>query len=313
MSNLDQEKLRITQFQHLYDESSFKQTNTIIESMSSDEDLPEENHYSLKGSTKLVGQLYPVLKSKDGEILDGFHRSEANGSWRSETLENIDSEEKKLAARLIANFHRRKVPREEKAEWINNLAALYKEQGLRVESESNGSPGQGSNEIVNRICEVTGISKRTVHSYLSDDFKQMNYSRSVEQHRAEAPASEVIKNIISQRAWQNSGYADRLLERYQKELLESPIFRARVLSMLPGNHNTGSGIQIQDEQLPPDVYRGKDGFLHKRDKSKSKASENKIVIDPDAYYKVFIEECPDCICSKCPHGDTCIERVRAGE
>ena len=74
----------------------------------SSEDLPEEeSRYSLKGSTSLVGQLYPILRAKDGEILDGIHRSEADRSWRSEVLENIDSEEKKLVARLIANFHRR--------------------------------------------------------------------------------------------------------------------------------------------------------------------------------------------------------------
>lgn len=288
-----------------------------------DPQLPEENGYSLKASTKLVGCLYPILKSKDGEILDGFHRSEADDSWRSETLKNIDSEEKKLAARLIANFHRRRVPRIEKAKWINDLAALYKEQGLRVESESNGSPGQGSNEIVDRICEITGISRRTVHSYVSDKFKQMNYSRSVEQHKIQAPASEVIKNILSNRCWQNNGYPERLLQRYQEELIQSPIFRARVLSMLPKRHN-GSGATIVDsnsgsaigssEQLPQDVYRGKDGFLHRLDdKRKSKTSENKFVIDPDAYYKIFIQECPNCICSQCPHADTCIERVRADE
>ncbi len=51
--------------------------NTIIEIMSSEDLSEEENGYSLKGSTKLVGQLYPVLMAKDGEILDGIHRSEA--------------------------------------------------------------------------------------------------------------------------------------------------------------------------------------------------------------------------------------------
>jgi hypothetical protein len=104
------------------------------------------------------------------------------------------------------------------------------------------------------------------------------------------------------------------LQRYQDELLQSPIFRARVFAMLPKNCNSGLGIQVHDGQLPPDCYLGEDGFFHKRsEKSKSKASENKIVIDPDAYYKVFIEECPNCICSTCPHADMCIERVRAGE
>lgn len=276
---------------------------------SHEEDLPEENSYSLKGSTKLVGQLYPVLKAKDGEILDGFHRSESDGSWRSETLENIDSEEKKLAARLISNFHRRQVPWEEKAEWINSLAELYQEQGLKVNPHGSHKP----NEIADKIAEVTGVHVQTVRRYLSQDFKNEAQGSGT----LGKPLVSAEQAILSRIGSQQKDYGRRLIERFKKEhiteLLQSPIFRARVLSMLPGNRNSGSGAQAQDEQLPPGVYRGKDGFLHKRDKSKPKASENKCVIDPDAYYKVFIEECPDCVCSTCPHAEDCIERVRADE
>ena len=60
----------------------------------------EENSYDLKGSTALIGQLYPILKSKDGKILDGFHRSGVDSSWKVEVLENISSEEKKLGRPL---------------------------------------------------------------------------------------------------------------------------------------------------------------------------------------------------------------------
>jgi hypothetical protein len=306
----------------------------------SSEDLPEEeNGYSLKGSTKLVGQLYPVLKAKDGEILDGLHRSGADGSWRSEVLENIDSHEKKLAARLIANFHRRKVSREEKAEWINELAQLYREQGLRVQGEKDGSPGQGSNEIADRICLVTGISRRTVCFYLEDHFKQMNYSRDVDQHRAEAPASDVIKNIVSVRCSQNNGYADRLLERYQDELLESPAFRARVLAMLPSPNGSGAGVLNQIEQLPPGVERDKNGFLvYKRKHGKKfvmkrqekaalkgklpkgyglpKKDKKLDSINPDeaaGYFELFRESFPDCQCSSCAHWKECDVAVQPDE
>jgi len=32
-----------------------------------------------------------------------------------------------------------------------------------------------------------------------------------------------------------------------------------------------------------------------------------------SYYETFIEECPNCICSRCPHANICIERVRPDE
>lgn len=196
----------------------------------SSEDLPEEeNRYSLKGSTSLVGQLYPILRAKDGEILDGIHRSEADGSWRSEVLENIDSEEKKLAARLIANFHRRKVSRDEKAMWINSLAELYQSQGLKVEGERENA--QGKNEIVEAIVSATGLNWRTIHNYLEDRFKQKSHARQgLSQHETRSKASEILYNALAGRS---TRWAKSVLERYQEELLESPSFRARVLSMLP--------------------------------------------------------------------------------
>ena len=38
----------------------------------------EEKNYDLNNSTSLIGQLYPVLKAADGEILDGYHRTDAD-------------------------------------------------------------------------------------------------------------------------------------------------------------------------------------------------------------------------------------------
>jgi hypothetical protein len=51
-------------------------------------------------------------------------------------------------ARLIANFHRRQITREEKEAWINGLAGLYQKQGLKV-SQKVGS-AQAINQIKNK-------------------------------------------------------------------------------------------------------------------------------------------------------------------
>jgi hypothetical protein len=286
--------------------------------MSKEDPEISENGYDLKGSTKLVGQLYPVLKAKDGEILDGVHRSEADESWRAETLKNIDSQEKKLAARLIANFHRRKVSREEKAELINCLAELYKEQGLQVNPHGSHKP----NEIADRIAQVTGIHVQTVRRYLNEEFKN------------EAQGSGTLgkgfvsaeQAILSRIGSQQQDYGRRLLERYQDELLESPAFRARVFAMLPKNHNSGSGIQLQDEQLPPGVVRNHQGILVYKRKHGSKyvmkgkrslpKGEGLPKLNQDetsGYFELFRESFPDCQCSSCAHWKECDVAVQPDE
>lgn len=269
-----------------------------MRSMSSEDQPSEEKSYDLRGSTALVGQLYPVLRAKDGSILDGIHRNEVDGSWRSEVLEKIDSEEKKLAARLIANFHRRRISREEKATWINGLATLYQSQGFKVFKD--GDKSQGSNEIAERIAEVTGIHRRTVNTYLKDDYKQSNKVREDHENAERSKASEILFNALAGRS---HAWAKRVLERYQEELLQSPIFRARVLAMLPKCDRSAQRS------------RGIRGLrrYRKHEKTSGENPGNSFTIDMDAYYKMFIEECPQCICATCPHADTCIERVTSDE
>jgi len=72
-----------------------------------------------------------------------------------------------LLARLVANFHRRQVSREEKEEWINGLAEIYQKQGFKVSGERR------SNEIIDKIAEATGLTKRTIEELIASKFKQM--------------------------------------------------------------------------------------------------------------------------------------------
>ena len=92
----------------------------------------EKEEYDLKKSRSEVGALYPVLLSKDGRVIDGFHRLEADPNWPTLKLEGVDSEEKVLVARPVANWHRRNISEEEKSKWINDLALYYQKQGLKI-------------------------------------------------------------------------------------------------------------------------------------------------------------------------------------
>ena len=157
--------------------------------------------YDLKKSEKGIGQLYPILKSKDGKTIDGFHREAANPNWKSVMLPEIDTEEKLLIARAVANWHRREVPKKEKAEWINGLAEIYQKQGCANMAE--------------KIANVTGLGLRTVYRYLNPEYKQQQVAERIGVPRT--VASEVIRRGFDA---QGEGYGERLVERHREEVLE---------------------------------------------------------------------------------------------
>ena len=165
------------------------------------------SEYDHKKSTKVVGQLYPVIIDKAGNVIDGLHRQEADPNWRTEVHPEIDSQEKFLIARCVANWHRRQVPKEEKEEWINGLARIYKKQGCQIPQLT----GQ-RNEVVEKIVNVTGLAESTVRAYLKDEFKvQKAYKKGT---KPRVPASQAIISKVGE------GYGKRLVERHREEVKE---------------------------------------------------------------------------------------------
>ena len=127
--------------------------------------MSERDEYDLRKSTDKIGELYPVIVSKTGEIVDGFHRINSKANWRREVREDIDTPEKVLLARLISNKFRRQVTAEEVRGWINDLAEIaLTERGIE--------PG----EISGWVAEQTGYSEITVRKYL--DKKYLSYQHS---------------------------------------------------------------------------------------------------------------------------------------
>jgi len=122
--------------------------------------------YDLRQSKNKVGQLYPVLLSKDGKVIDGLHRLNIDSEWRTERLEHIDSRDKFLKARIIANLHRRTVPSQEIRAWINELAEY-------AFSELSIPPG----EIAGWIAEETGYNAAHVRTYLDDKYKRKELAK----------------------------------------------------------------------------------------------------------------------------------------
>ena len=165
------------------------------------------SEYDLKKSEK-IGQLYPVLVDAKGNVIDGFHRLKVDPKWRTEKLPEIDTEEKLIVARCVANWHRRQVTREEKEEWINGLAGIYKKQGLKVRSKS------GRNEIMAKMMEVTGLSDRAIGTYLKSEYKQ-EPPFDIDRRQPVIPASKRIEHELGKE------YVERHRKEVEQELRPS--------------------------------------------------------------------------------------------
>ena len=123
--------------------------------------MTEETAVSvLRQSSRKVGRLYPVLMDKDGNVIDGQHRLEADPDWPRIKLNHIGSERERLLARLISNVCRRTMPAGEKSEMLERLGKIYIKEGEK--------PAR----LGFRIAEETGMSYRWVMKYLPNHLKE---------------------------------------------------------------------------------------------------------------------------------------------
>jgi len=182
--------------------------------------LSEE--YDLGKSEKGIGQLYPILEAKDGEIIDGFHREKADKNWKRIRLEHIDTEEKKLVARLVANFHRRQITREEKEQWINDLAKIYAK-----EKEDTSFP------LSQKIANITGLTPHTILGYLYDKYKE--YTIVDKKQPSRVPASQRIEHELGEEYVERhreevlAEEKPKIEREVKQKLLRSPEFQHEVL------------------------------------------------------------------------------------
>ena len=140
--------------------------------------MDEEDSYSLKGSTGEVGALYPVLISKDDEIIDGFHRLEQNQDWPVMKLEHIQTRTQLLLARLIANFARRTISPQEKTNMLASIA-----------EETKWTPRE--------ISKKTGIHYKTVCLYLPDKYKDSHMQAVREKREAVRRKDRSVNKLLT--------------------------------------------------------------------------------------------------------------------
>jgi transcriptional regulator with XRE-family HTH domain len=138
-------------------------------------------------SGERAGRLYPVLLDRHGNIIDGMHRLTADKKWPKITIENIETEEQRLIARIISNVCRRHIPAKEKREMLGRLGEIYQKEGVE----------QG--KIAYKIAEKTGMSYRWVMKYLPNQFKddvKSESARAARRAAEDAKRSEEPKEIV---------------------------------------------------------------------------------------------------------------------
>lgn len=106
--------------------------------------------YDLKKSKEVVGPLLPVLRDKNGRLIDGLHRLHADKNWPSLTIpiHGVKSD----IARIVVNVQRRQVTPKEKTQMLKDLA-----------EKTGWNPEQ--------IAEKTGMSVSWVRKYLPSKYK----------------------------------------------------------------------------------------------------------------------------------------------
>lgn len=180
--------------------------------------------YDLYKSEQKIGQLYPVLVDARGRVIDGLHRLNIDSQWRTETLEHIDSQEKFLKARIIANLHRRTVPSSEIRAWINELAEFALTQhGIE--------PGR----ISTWIAEETGYKRDTVNRYLESKYKLQEpvalRGKEGGRHLAEDSILEEVEEALGRERVQR--LRAEIKEEAREELRQDPEFIIETVERAP--------------------------------------------------------------------------------
>jgi hypothetical protein len=166
----------------------------------------------LRSSSRRVGQLYPILVDYYGNIIDGEHRSRADGNWKKVRLEHIKTEKDRLIARIVSNTVRRSVSRKEKRQLLGRLGEIYFSEGIE-----NG-------KIAYKIAEETGMSYQWVMKYLPCKFKDyLQSERAKPALRRGAGISKLLdppKDVLSIRTYGNTDFVTVLVQKPLYDKLE---------------------------------------------------------------------------------------------
>ena len=120
---------------------------------------PKTSDFNIPYSVKRVGQLYPILVDREGNVIDGKHRLAIDPNWRKEILPWVESRKDLLMARIHANLHRRTVPVEERRTEFTEYADILHADGTAI------------GELASTLAELTGFGEEYVRQLLPPSLK----------------------------------------------------------------------------------------------------------------------------------------------
>jgi ParB-like chromosome segregation protein Spo0J len=194
-------------------------------------DLDEEIVESLKGSSKKVGTLYPILVDSFGNTIDGFHRRKANPNWPTLKVDYVSDPLQLAKARLIAN-ERRNVPAEEKRTLLDQIAKM-----------TGWTPKQ--------IAEDLGWSETTVYRYLSSELKKPEPKQLAEARAASSTLELGMDKTVSSATLKSQ---DMTVGK-AKELLDTPAGKEVLEDAVKERLAEGAGEQMRIEEQEKEMER----------------------------------------------------------
>lgn len=138
--------------------SNTEQANiTGVQTKPEKEAISNEDYSLSKSMKSQLGQLVPCLKDAEGITFDGLHREKINPKAWTVKLDHIKTSVDRAMARMAVNFCRRHYTSQE----------MTGDIGLLI----------GAGYSVQQICEVTGISERTIYRYMPQQLKDQKISQ----------------------------------------------------------------------------------------------------------------------------------------
>lgn len=119
-----------------------------------------------------IGELYPVLKAADGEIIDGLERTEAD--WESErVLPKVKTRLQKLVARAVAH-QRKNMTFQERRRLYDAMAEELIRSGDVGQPDSPYIPRESRDKpvVIDKIAKLLGISASQIARYISERYKR---------------------------------------------------------------------------------------------------------------------------------------------
>ena len=132
----------------------------------------------LRKSVKRFGYFYPIIVNKEGDIIDGLHRKEADSNWPQKVVDAPTAFEKVLA-RLHAHY-RRKVPQEETAKLFLVIAEELEDRGIPQD------------KICAEMAKLLPYRDRYIRELLPDEYKRVYTKSELTPNHEQKPEKVVL-------------------------------------------------------------------------------------------------------------------------